>query len=137
VGFNPEEVLRNAFGAPASPRRANSENRNLGLKFLGVCDGSQKQTGEEARFTFDPFIGPVFWLRDVEGFELDGLNEGKSLPRGGLDRGGDVASEGNLFLPSANFSGAALTNALRCRRTVSVCVVLKRAKRGRFAYLPS
>jgi hypothetical protein len=35
---------------------------------------------------------------------------------------------------SANLSGAALTNALRCRRTVSVCAVLRRAKRGRFAY---
>ena len=30
--------------------------------------------------------------------------------------------------------GAALTNALRCRRTVLVCAVLRRAKRGRFAY---
>jgi hypothetical protein len=35
---------------------------------------------------------------------------------------------------SVNLSGAALTNALRCRRTVSVCAVLRRAKRGRFAY---
>ena len=35
---------------------------------------------------------------------------------------------------SANLSGAALTNALRCRRTVSVCAVVRRAKRGRFAY---
>jgi hypothetical protein len=34
---------------------------------------------------------------------------------------------------SANLRSAALTNALRCRRTVSVCV-FKRAKRGRFAY---
>ena len=33
-----------------------------------------------------------------------------------------------------NLSNAALTNALRCRRTVSVCVVFKRAKLGRFAY---
>ena len=34
---------------------------------------------------------------------------------------------------SANLRSAALTNAVRCRRTVSVCV-FKRAKRGRFAY---
>jgi phosphoribosyl-dephospho-CoA transferase len=34
----------------------------------------------------------------------------------------------------ARISGAALTKALRCRRTVSVCAVLRRAKRGRFAY---
>ena len=34
---------------------------------------------------------------------------------------------------SANLRSAALTNALRCRRTVSVCV-FKRAKGGRFAY---
>jgi hypothetical protein len=32
-------------------------------------------------------------------------------------------------------SDAELINALRCRRTVSVCTVLKGAKRGRFAYL--
>src|SRR5262245_34634637 len=34
---------------------------------------------------------------------------------------------------SATLRSAALTNALRCRRTVSVCV-FKRPKRGRFAY---
>jgi hypothetical protein len=31
-------------------------------------------------------------------------------------------------------SAATLANALRRRRTVSVCAGLKRAKRGRFAY---
>jgi uncharacterized protein YcgL (UPF0745 family) len=35
---------------------------------------------------------------------------------------------------SANLSNAELANALRRRRTVSVCSVLKSAKRGRFAY---
>ena len=35
---------------------------------------------------------------------------------------------------NANLIGAALTNALPCRRTVSVCAVLKRAKRGCFSY---
>jgi len=37
---------------------------------------------------------------------------------------------------SANLRSAALTNALRCRRTVSVGV-FKRPKRGRFAYFSS
>jgi hypothetical protein len=35
---------------------------------------------------------------------------------------------------SANLRAAALTDGLRRRRTVSVCAVLQRAKRGRFAY---
>jgi hypothetical protein len=35
---------------------------------------------------------------------------------------------------SASSSNAELANALRRRRTVSVCSVLKSAKRGRFAY---
>jgi len=39
----------------------------------------------------------------------------------------------SAFNISANLRSAALTNALRCRRIVSVCV-FKRAKRGRFAY---
>ena len=34
----------------------------------------------------------------------------------------------------ANLSAATLANALRRRRTVSVCAGLKRAKRGHFAY---
>ena len=43
--------------------------------------------------------------------------------------------EGRPLRMSANLSGAAHTNALRSRRTVSVCAVLGgRAKRGRFAY---
>src|SRR5438132_14318575 len=40
----------------------------------------------------------------------------------------------DCYAECANVSGAALTNALGCRRTVSVCAVLNRAKRGRFAY---
>jgi len=51
----------------------------------------------------------------------------------GKPRRGRAESPSRPVLLAAR-CGAALTNALRCRRTVSVCAVLRRAKRGRFAY---